>query len=219
LFTKKYIFETKVTRTKRIVQTLLALGIVLFIAFILMCIYFPIYAQKQNELSKQVFFQKSPDVIAVFTGDTGRLDLAFKKAEQHPSAKVFITGVFAKNNLAILLKNQGKLISVQEYLDEQSHHIEIEYLARNTVENGLATLNYLSKLGQQQPKVLIISSDYHIFRVGSIMQALIGSSQHVDFYYESIPIDYNKVSNIRKLIREVYKFFKTSTFLLFWERD
>ena len=33
------------------------------IAFSLLCVYLPIYAKEQNQLSQQVFFQKSPDVI------------------------------------------------------------------------------------------------------------------------------------------------------------
>lgn len=166
-----------------------------------------------------MFFQKSPDVIAVFTGDTGRLDYTFKKAEKYPSAKIFITGVYAKNNLEILLKKQGRDISVDQYLDLESHHIEIEYLARNTIENGLATINYLAKLDSPKQKVLIISSDYHIFRISRIMNALKSSSDRYEFYYESIENNYNKVSNLQKLMKEVYKFFKTSTFLLFWEQD
>ncbi len=219
MFTKKYIFETKKTRSRRILQTFMFLIVCGFTSFILLCVYLPTFAKEQSNLSQQVFFQKSPDVIAVFTGDTGRLDYTFKKAEKHPSANIFITGVFAKNNLEILLKKQGNNISVDDYLEQQSHHIEIEYLARNTVENGLATLNYLSKLNLPKPKVLIISSDYHIFRIDRIMQALKDDGSNVDFYFESIPSDYTKMHNIQKLIKEVYKFFKTSTFLLFWERD
>lgn len=219
MFTKKYIFETRNTRAKRVIQTFIFLSLSTLVSFVLLCIYFPIYAQKQTELSKQMFFQKSPDVIAVFTGDTGRLDYTFKKAEKYPSAKIFITGVYAKNNLEILLKKQGRDISVDQYLDLESHHIEIEYLARNTIENGLATINYLAKLDSPKQKVLIISSDYHIFRISRIMNALKSSSDRYEFYYESIENNYNKVSNLQKLMKEVYKFFKTSTFLLFWEQD
>lgn len=219
MFTKKYIFETRTTRSKRIFQTAVFLSLTGVVSFVLLCIYLPIYAEEQSELARKVFYQRSPDVIAVFTGDTGRLDYTFKKAEAHPSANIFITGVYAKNNLEILLKKQGKNISVEDYIESESHHIEIEYLARNTIENGLATINYLSKQNLLHPRVLIISSDYHIFRIARIMRALQDDNSEVDFYFESIPNDYNKISNIQKLIKEVYKFFKTSTFLLFWERD
>lgn len=187
-----------------------------FTSFVLLCVYIPTYAKKQNQRSVEAFFERSPDVIAVFTGDTGRIDYTFKKAERYPSAKVFITGVYAKNNLEILLKKQGNNISVEDYLEQESHHIELDYLARNTVENALATLNYVKKIPNAQ-NVLIISSDYHIFRIASIIDALADDDDDIDFYFESIASDYTQASNVEKLIKEVYKFFKASTFLLFWE--
>lgn len=217
MFTKKYIFETKTTRTKRILQSVLIGSFVSFVSFILLCIYLPIFAENQNEISEQAFFQRSPDVIAVFTGDIGRISHTFKKAEKYPSAKIFITGVYAKNNLEILLKKQGKNISVDEYLEEESHHIELDYLARNTIENSLATIHYLSKIPNAK-NILIVSSDYHIFRISRILNAL-NDDSNIQFYYESIPSNYHLQRNLKKLIKEVYKFFKTSTFLLFWDRE
>ncbi len=188
------------------------------ISFVLICIYIPIYAEEQNVIAEQMFFQRSPDLIVVFTGDTGRIDYTLKKAEKYPSAKIFITGVYAKNNLEILLKKQGKNISIDEYVEQQSHHIELDYLARNTIENGLATLNYISKLSHVKD-VLIISSDYHMFRISRIMNALSDSNSTINFYYESIPSNYKLTRNIQKLVKEVYKFFRTSTFLFFWDRE
>lgn len=218
MFTKKYIFETKKTRAKRIAESTFFILIALFISFSLLCVYLPIYAEKQNEVSEQAFFKRSPDLIAVFTGDTGRIDFTFKKAEKNPSSRIFITGVYAKNNLEILLKKQGKNISIDEYLEQESHHIELDYLARNTIENSLATLNYIKTLPATQ-KILIISSDYHIFRISKIMNALKDQNSEIEFYYESIPMDYTKLNNIQKLAKEVYKFVKASTFLFFWDRE
>lgn len=217
MFTRKYVFETRKTRTKRIFQSIVITSSLICVSFILLCIYIPIYAEKQNEATAQAFFKRSPDLIAVFTGDTGRIDYTFKKAEKHPSAKIFITGVYAKNNLKILLKKQGKDISVDDYLEQESHHIELDYLARNTIENGLATIHYMEKLSTVK-NVLIISSDYHIFRISRIMSALSDQNPEFQFHFESIPSDYRQVHNLQKLFKEVYKFFKTSTFLLFWDR-
>ncbi len=218
MFSKKYIFETKTTRSKRIIRTIIIFLSLSFISFVLLCVYIPTYAEKQNEITSQAFFQRSPDLIVTFTGDSGRIDYTLKKAQEYPSAKVFITGVYAKNSLEILLKKQGKNISIEEYLEQESHHIELDYLARNTIENGLATLHYLNKLPNAK-NVLIISSDYHIFRISRIMNALKDQQDEVKFYYESIPSNYYIMRNIQKLIKEVYKFFKTSTFLLFWDRE
>lgn len=218
MFYKKYIFETRSTRSQRILRTFLISLLGLFVFFILLCLYIPIYASNQNEISEQAFFQRSPDIIAVFTGDTGRIDYTLKKAEKYPSAKIFITGVYAKNSLKTLLLKQGINISVEDYLKEEGHHIELDYLARNTIENGLNTLRYTEKL-DKHISVLIISSDYHIFRISKIMNALKNENSKISFHYESIPSDYQDSKNIKKLFKEVYKIFKTATFLMFWDRE
>ncbi|MBD63656.1 MAG: hypothetical protein CME62_00485 [Halobacteriovoraceae bacterium] len=217
MFYKKYVFETKQTRSKRVLRSILFIGFAGCVVFALMCVYLPIFAQNQNERTELAFFQRSPDVIAVFTGDSGRIDYTLKKAESYPSAKVFITGVYAKNSLKTLLHRQGRAISVDEYLDEESHHIEIDYLARNTIENGLYTLRFLKTL-KQNNNLLIISNDYHMFRISQIMQAL-NDDPELEIYYESIETDYRQWENIKKLMKEVYKYFKTTTFLLFWDRE
>ena len=218
MFTKKYVFETRKTRTARIISSIVFVSIVAITAFALMAIYIPIFAKNQKRIADENFFQRSPDVIAVFTGDVGRIDYALKKGEKSPSTKIFITGVYVKNSLKTLLEKQGKNISVDDYLEQESHHVEIDYLARNTIENGLATLRYMNRLDSHK-NVLIISSDYHIFRISRIMNALKDENSEYNFYYDSIPSDYSKTANLKKLIKEVYKFFKTSTFLMFWDRS
>lgn len=218
MFTKKYVFETKKTRTARIISSVVFVSLVIITAFSLMAIYIPIFAKNQKRIADENFFQRSPDVIAVFTGDVGRIDYALKKGEKSPSTKIFITGVYVKNSLKTLLEKQGKNISVDDYLEQESHHVEIDYLARNTIENGLATLRFMNRLDSHK-NVLIISSDYHIFRISRIMNALKDENSEYNFYYDSIPSDYSKTANLKKLIKEVYKFFKTSTFLMFWDRS
>ncbi len=218
MFTKKYVFETKRTRSRRILKSVYFLIFLGFIGFITLAVYIPIFAKNQNEKSNQAFYGRTPDVIAVFTGDRGRIDYAFKMAEKYPSAKIFITGVYAKNNLEILIKGQGKNTSIEDYIEEESHHIELDYLARNTVENGLATLNYVRKLPNAKT-ILIVSSDYHIFRISHIMEALSDDKSKYEFYYQGIQSDYTEKSNLQKLLKEVYKLFKTSTFLFFWDPE
>ncbi|MBG60579.1 MAG: hypothetical protein CME67_01555 [Halobacteriovoraceae bacterium] len=218
MFSKKYVFETRYTRTKRLVRNVFLAIVGTCMASTLLTIYLPIYAQKQKEASSKAFFQKAPDVIAVFTGDAGRIEHALKLAEKHPSAKLFITGVYVKNNLKTLLESQGTNLSVEEYLEQESHHIEIDYLARNTVENGLATLHYAQRLPAVKD-ILVISSDYHIFRVNLIMDTLRSSGQNYSFHYEAIESDYTQWRNIKILMKEVYKLLKTSTFLLFWDKE
>ena len=215
MFSKKYVFETKYTRSQRRYFNAFILSILLCTSYVLTCIYIPIYAQKQNELSNQVFFKKSPDVIAVFTGDAGRLSYTFEKANKYPSSKIFISGVYSKNNLKTLLQGQGVETSVDDFLEQESHHIELEYLARNTVENGIATLNYLRKL-KEHKNILIVSSDYHILRIALIMKTL-NTNGDYNFYFESIPHSYTDLRNLKILFKEVYKLLRTTTFLLFWD--
>lgn len=217
MFDKKYVFETKYTRSKRRYRNSFLLFALLCTTYVLISIYIPIFAQKENERSAQAFYQKSPDVIAVYTGDSGRLDYTFKKADKYPSSKIFISGVYSKNNLMTLLKNQGTGLSVEEFLEQESHHIELEYLARNTVENGLATVNYLRKLDGHK-NILVISSDYHILRISLILKTL-KDTEDYNFYFESIPHDYTEMRNLKKLFKEVYKLLRTTTFLFFWDEN
>lgn len=217
MFDKKYVFETKYTRSKRRYRNSFLLFALFCTTYILTSIYIPIFAQKENERSAQAFYQKSPDVIAVYTGDSGRLDYTFKKADKYPSSKIFISGVYSKNNLMTLLKNQGTGLSVEEFLEQESHHIELEYLARNTVENGLATVNYLRKLDGHR-NILVISSDYHILRISLILKTL-KDTEDYNFYFESIPHDYTEMRNLKKLFKEVYKLLRTTTFLFFWDEN
>jgi uncharacterized SAM-binding protein YcdF (DUF218 family) len=215
MFSKKYTFETKDTRSRRLMRNLF-FGIVSFcISFVLLCIYLPIFAKDQNQVALEAFFKKSPDLIAVYTGDSGRLDYTFNKVEKYPSAKVFISGVYAKNSLKTLIAKQGTNLSVEEFIEQESHHVQLDYLARNTVENGISTYNYLRTLDAHK-NVLIISSDYHILRIKLILETLRDEGDEYNFYFESIESNYAEVRNLKKLFKEVYKLIKTSTFLLFW---
>lgn len=191
--------------------------LVCLLGFSLLCLYIPIYASKQHNIAQEAFFNKAPDLIAVFTGDAGRIDYALKLAEQYPSAKLFVSGVHTKNSLKTLLVKQGKGISVDEFLEQEGHHIELDYLSRNTVENGISTLNFLKRF-EEYRNVLIISSDYHILRVSLIMMTL-NDIPTAKFYFESIRSDYSDFGNIKKIFKEVYKIAKATTFLLFWDKE
>jgi uncharacterized SAM-binding protein YcdF (DUF218 family) len=217
VFSKKYVFETRYTRNRRVFRNMLLVGTSMLMALVLLAIYMPIYAKKQKELAQQIFFEKAPDVIAVFTGDSGRIAYTLNKAKNYPSAKVFISGVYARNNLRILLEKQGRNLSVDDFIQQESHHVELDYLARNTVENGISTLNYLQR-NPEYKNILIISSDYHMLRISLIMNTLTDDKNY-QFFFDSVKTDYSNLKNIKKLIKEVYKLLKTSTFLLFWDRE
>lgn len=215
MFGKKYVFETKSTRTKRFLLNSFVVFLIACTFIFITCLFLPYYAYDQNELVSKVFFKKAPDLISVYTGDVGRLDYTFKLANKYPSSKVLISGVYAKNSLTTLLKKQGKGISVDEYLENESHHIELDYLARNTIENVLSTIRYLGKIDGVK-KILIVSSDYHIFRIKRIVDSLKNEKSQYKFYYYGIKSDYTKFRNIKVLFKEVYKLIKSFLFLLFW---
>ena len=95
-FSKKYVFETRYTRNRRLLRNIFLIGTSFVMGLVVLCIYLPIYAHQQKELAQQMFFEKAPDVIAVFTGDSGRIAYTLDKAKKYPSAKIFISGVYAE---------------------------------------------------------------------------------------------------------------------------
>ena len=213
---KKYLFESRsrLKRKKYFLFTIVTSGF-LFFCYTCFTLYLPFYASKETARLDEYFFKKSPDAIAVFTGDSGRIDYALKLATKYPSAQLFITGVYSKNSLKTLLEKQGSDISVETFLEQEKHHIELDYLARNTFENAHATLNYLKRI-QNHKDIIIISSDYHIFRSSMLIGQLNGES--LNFYYKGLSVDYTKWPNIKKLLKETFKVIQTRLFLMFWEK-
>lgn len=217
MFSRRYLFETRSTRFKRNVFKSFILGLIFLFCISLVCIYIPIYGQEKSKEADNFFFKKSPDLIAVYTGDSGRIDYSLEILKKHPSSKLFISGVYAKNSLATILKERGSIVSVDDYLTQEAHNIELDYLARNTIENVLATLKFLES-NKNLKNILIVSSDYHIYRISKIVETLKGSAD-IDIHYTSTETDYTQLRNIKLLFKEFYKFIKTSTFLLFWETN
>lgn len=215
MFGKKYVFETKSTRTKRFIFNSIIASSIVTLMLLITCLFLPYYAYDQNEITNKAFFKKAPDVIAVYTGDSGRLKHTFKEANKYPTSKILISGVYAKNSVETLLAQRGLTISVQEYLDQESHRIELDYLSRNTVENVLSTIRFLNKLDTHKT-VMIVSSDYHIFRIKQIVDSLRQEDMNYEFHYYGVESDYKSLRNIKLLFKEVYKLIKTSIFLLFW---
>ncbi len=104
---KKYTFETKTTRLRRLLVSgvfLFALSFGVIVSFI---VYIPIYAKMQKGRASGAFYQKSPDAIAVFTGDSGRISYALELLKKNPSSKLFISGVHAANSFKTLIEKQA----------------------------------------------------------------------------------------------------------------
>ena len=214
LFKRKYIFETKKTRTKRYFLNSILSLFILFICYISFSLYLFHVGSKETQLAKNTFYQKSPDLIVVFTGDTGRIPLAIDLFKKYDTAKVFITGVNARNTVDHLLKLIGR------YDDPtiNAQQIEIDYLARNTIENAFSTLRFLHQ-NKELRKILLISSDYHIYRIKQIIHTLFGKQKHFQFYFYGTQADLKQTRSHRLIIKETYKIIKALAFLALWSSD
>lgn len=199
---RKYVFESKSTRLRR---TLISAGLVgaisigLIISFI---VYIPVYASMQKEKSKGAFFQKSPDAIAVFTGDRGRISYALTLMTKNPSAKLFISGVYAANSFQTLLNAQARPETGEE-VNKSGMQFELDYASKNTYQNVVETVRFLEK-NPQFNKVLIISSDYHIMRIKLIISHFI-KGEKPQIFFDSVAGTYDEWTDLRKLLKEAVK--------------
>lgn len=213
---RKYTFESKSTRIRRLVLSggfFLALSMALFITFI---VYIPIYAKMQKGRTAGAFFQKSPDAIAVFTGDKGRIAYAIELLNKNPSAKLFISGVHAANSFKTILESQvNPTTGLAFRMDEMQ--VELDYASRDTFENVRETVKFL-KLDPKLSKVLIISSDYHILRVNLILSHMIHESKP-EFYFDSVASSFDSWTDVRKLLKEALKIVRSFVVLKIFRED
>jgi uncharacterized SAM-binding protein YcdF (DUF218 family) len=211
---KKYIFETKQTRMIRYLKNAFLTLVSLTLGYLCSSLLFVLVSEYESKQALEAFFKRPPALIVVFTGDAGRIPFAIKKAKEFEQSQILITGVHSQNSVETILKpitEEGK-----SALD--SDLLEIDYLARNTVENVLSTLRYLRER-KDLDRVLIISHDYHIMRIKLIMNKVKTKSDNFEFYYSGIKTDYTSLRNIRILLTEVFKFMRTYVFLLVWDHD
>lgn len=214
---RKYTFETKSTRFRRLLLSgsiIIVLMAGLLISFIS---YIPIYAKMQKEKAAGAFFQKSPDAIAVFTGDKGRIAHALDLVQKNPSAKLFISGVYATNSFRTLVNNQKEIQNKVEMLDASNVQVDLDYESRNTFENVRETVQFLNQ-NKQFNKVLVISSDYHILRISMIFSHFI-TGQKPEFYYDSVINKYSTWDDVRKLLKESVKYLRALVLLKIFNRD
>lgn len=216
MFGRKYVFESKTTRLNRLLisgATIMVLSAAFMISFI---VYIPIYAKMQKGRAAGAFYQKSPDAIAVFTGDKGRISYALDLLKKNPSSKLFISGVFAANSFQTLLEQQTDP-TTSEAMKAAGMQVELDYESQNTFENVRETVKFL-KLNPQISQVLIISSDYHIMRVKIIMSHFMKGSKP-QFYFDSVSNTYGSWKDVRKLLKEAVKIGRTFVLLKIFRED
>ncbi len=204
----KYVFESKNTKMYRHLQGILILLVSFFVTYSFVCSILLLDARNETKNAKTSFVQTPPDLIVVFTGGQGRIEYAIKKAQEFKQPNIFITGVHEKNSV----KN---LINTKE--GNETDHIDLDYTARNTVENVVNTLKYLRN-NRGLNKILIISSDYHIMRIKQIIDTLIKDDDQFKFYFSAVPSNYLHLRNIKILYIETFKLVRTKIFLMFWDQ-
>jgi uncharacterized SAM-binding protein YcdF (DUF218 family) len=207
----KYVFESKNTRMYRQIKNVLIILLSLFFAYSFVCSIILLESRNETKNSKATFVLTPPDLIVVFTGGTGRIEYAVKKALEFKQPNVFITGVHEKNSVKTLI---NPIIPNAE----ETEHIELDYTARNTVENVVSTLKYLRN-NRGLNKILIISSDYHIMRIKQIINTLAKKDDNFTFYFSAVSSNYLHFKNIRILYTETFKLIRTKIFLLLWDQQ
>jgi uncharacterized SAM-binding protein YcdF (DUF218 family) len=204
---KKYTFESKTTRLRRLLVSG-ALMFVLSVGFIAsFIVYIPIYAKMQKGRAAGAFYQKSPDAIAVFTGDKGRISYALELLKKNPSSKLLISGVHAANSFKTLIEKQAGLITGGEVVNNVGMQVDLDYESKNTFENVRETVQFL-KNNSGFDKVLIISSDYHIMRIKLIISHEM-TGEKPEFYFDSVTNSYTSWNDIKKLLKEAVKISRT----------
>jgi len=206
MFGRKYVFESKSTRIRRLLLS--ASFVLIFLSAITasFIIYIPIYAKMQKGRAAGAFFQKSPDAIAVFTGDKGRISYALELLKKNPYSKLFISGVHAANSFEILYQKQASPTIGQE-VKSPDMQIDLDYVSKNTFENVKQTVNFIRK-NTDLKTVLIISSDYHIMRINLIISHYMNGPQP-KFYYDSVTNSYSTWKDVKKLLLEALKIGRT----------
>jgi len=212
---KKYIFETQQTKFRRFLANSFIIFVILIIGYSSLCGFLIYFSKKQNQLSSNPLGRTPPDLVAIFTGDGGRITDGLNILRSNSFTQLFITGVYNRNTINSLLKAS----KTPPLNDKELARIEIDYLARNTVENVISTLLYLRKQ-KQFKKIQIISSDYHLARIQLILNK-VKSQEDLEFNFQlrGRPSNYKQLRTYKILYREVYKLIKTFAFLLLWDNE
>ena len=206
----KYVFESKSTKMYRHLQGVLIILVSIFLTYSFVCSILLLDARNETKNAKTSFVNTPPDLIVAFTGGPGRIEYAVKKAQEFKQPNVFISGVYEKNSVKTLMNPLHPNAA-------ETDHIEIDYTARNTVENVVSTLKYL-RSNRGLNKILIISSDYHIMRIKQIINTLSREDDKFEFYFSAVPSNYLHLRNIKLLYIETFKLVRTKIFLLFWDQ-
>jgi hypothetical protein len=202
---REYIFETAKTRNRRTLFNLTLALLVGALGLGILIYTIPYYGLFLSESGQGHYYEKSPDLIAVYTGDSGRIELALETSLQHPSSKLLISGVYSKNNLFTLLR--------QAYPDKQddmeyfSSIIELDYKSQNTIDNVLMTIKFLRQSINYRD-ILVISSDYHLPRIKMIFDLFQETEDDFNIQYMGVNNPIWEKRSFMLYSKELMKMFK-----------
>jgi uncharacterized SAM-binding protein YcdF (DUF218 family) len=205
-------FETRQKKNRSILKISSIIFFIIFTFYIIPGLYFLFESFQEEKKTKRAFNQSHPDLITVFTGDTGRIPFALEKAKEFEYPPLFITGVSSKLASKTILKT----IKRPKYKKKVS--IKIDYWAKNTLENVISTLSFARK-HKNFKKILVISHDYHILRIKHIIERIAPNKGPHQFFYYGITKNYFNFRNLKILFKEIYKMAKTYAFLTLWEKE
>lgn len=196
---KKYVFETRRTRMFRYIQNICILILVVIFIYVGFAGALVLVANSDSDFAEKSLERTPPDLVVVFTGSKGRIPYAFKKAAQYEQSNILISGVHDKNSVETL-------VAPTEFSDKLNpDFLDIDYSAKNTVENVQSTINYLEgKKGLK--RILIISHDYHIPRIRVLFKYTTDIGNSYELFYSSISSDYYSYKDVKIILKEVYKF-------------
>lgn len=218
MFSKEYTFESRTTRLRRIQRNSLFLFVFTVFIFGLVIFYLPIYSNGKTLESMQTYYQKSPDLIVVFTGYKGRINKGMEFSKKYSDAKFLISGVYANNSFHRLINAQELQIEENLPISEQAAQLDLDYQSKNTLENVISTLQYL-RSNPQLKNVLVISSDFHLLRINLIFRALMNDEDRFNIHLYGTDTNFKDWSSQKVLMKEVVKVFKTLAFLTFWVKN
>lgn len=218
MFSRKYVFETKRTKLIRFLLNVLVGITVVLVVIVFIGAYIPLYSNFEADLANAEFFKKDPDLIAVYTGDTGRIDYTINLANKYKTTKILISGVYSANTVKSLIERNVQLTPTLEQNLIESNRIEIDHVARNTMENVISTFHFL-RTNKTYKKVLVVSNDYHIMRIKMMVETIKTTKDPYEFYYKGIPTNYSQLRNIKVLYMEVIKYIKAKIFLVLWDKE
>jgi uncharacterized SAM-binding protein YcdF (DUF218 family) len=179
----------------------------IFLLILMTCISIYFFGRWKNAQSSSLLYDDAPDLIAVYTGDRGRIEFGVSYALTHPSSKFLISGVYSKNTLNDLINQNLKRLPKETNIDLLSQVIELDYQARNTLENVLMTLQF-SRQEMHLKKIYVISSNYHLMRIWMLFNLLTGENDHIRLYMYGVESQTSVMSTVKLYLLEATKILK-----------